>query len=47
MSDAQDHKEKMQKVQAQHRKKVSEAVDPGRGLVLINIPTNIYPIGST
>ncbi|NOD86579.1 MULTISPECIES: cob(I)yrinic acid a,c-diamide adenosyltransferase [unclassified Ruegeria] len=36
MSDAQDHKEKMQKVQAQHRKKVSEAVDPGRGLVLIN-----------
>ncbi len=36
MSDAQDHKEKMQKVQAQHRKKVSEAVDPGRGLVLVN-----------
>ncbi|WP_170571229.1 cob(I)yrinic acid a,c-diamide adenosyltransferase [Ruegeria atlantica] len=36
MSDAQDHKEKMQKVQAQHRKKVSEAVDPDRGLVLIN-----------
>ncbi|WP_171230024.1 cob(I)yrinic acid a,c-diamide adenosyltransferase [Ruegeria sp. HKCCA4008] len=36
MSDAPDHKEKMQKVQAQHRKKVSEAVDPGRGLVLIN-----------
>ncbi|NOE19112.1 cob(I)yrinic acid a,c-diamide adenosyltransferase [Ruegeria atlantica] len=36
MSDAQDHKEKMQKVQAQHRKKVSEALDPGRGLVLIN-----------
>ncbi len=36
MSDAQDHKEKMQKVQAKHRKKVSEAVDPGRGLVLIN-----------
>ncbi|KIC45011.1 cobinamide adenolsyltransferase [Ruegeria sp. ANG-S4] len=36
MSDAQDHKEKMQKVQAQHRKKVSEAVDPGRGLILIN-----------
>lgn len=36
MSDAQDHKEKMQKVQAQHRKKVSEAVDPERGLVLIN-----------
>ena len=36
MSDAQDHKEKMQKVQATHRKKVSEAVDPGRGLVLIN-----------
>ncbi|WP_120634794.1 cob(I)yrinic acid a,c-diamide adenosyltransferase [Ruegeria sp. EL01] len=36
MSDAQDHKDKMQKVQAKHRKKVSEAVDPGRGLVLIN-----------
>lgn len=36
MNDAQDHKEKMQKVQAQHRKKVSEAVDPDRGLVLIN-----------
>ena len=36
MSDAQDHKEKMQKVQAQHRKKVSEVDDPGRGLVLIN-----------
>ena len=36
MSDAQDHKEKMQKVQAQHRKKVSKAVDPNRGLVLIN-----------
>lgn len=36
MSDAHDHKEKMQKVQAQHRKKVSEAVDPERGLVLIN-----------
>ncbi len=36
MSDAQDHKQKMQQVQAQHRKKVSEAVDPDRGLVLIN-----------
>ncbi len=36
MSNAQDHKEKMQMVQAKHRKKVSEAVDPGRGLVLIN-----------
>lgn len=36
MSDAQDHKEKMQKVQAKHRKKVSEAVDPDRGLVLVN-----------
>jgi len=36
MSDAQDHKDKMQKVQAKHRKKVSEAVDPGRGLILIN-----------
>jgi len=36
MSDAKGHKEKMQKVQAAHRKKVSEAVDPERGLVLIN-----------
>lgn len=36
MSDAQDHKDKMQQVQAAHRKKVSEASDPGRGLVLIN-----------
>ncbi|WP_170474175.1 cob(I)yrinic acid a,c-diamide adenosyltransferase [Ruegeria arenilitoris] len=36
MSDAQDHKEKMQKVQAKHRKKVSKAVDPERGLVLVN-----------
>ncbi|SDX24745.1 cob(I)yrinic acid a,c-diamide adenosyltransferase [Ruegeria halocynthiae] len=36
MSDAQNHKEKMQEVQTKHRKKVSEAVDPGRGLVLIN-----------
>ncbi|SLN44773.1 cob(I)yrinic acid a,c-diamide adenosyltransferase [Ruegeria meonggei] len=36
MSDAHDHKEKMQKVQAKHRKKVSEAVDPERGLILIN-----------
>ena len=36
MTDAQDHKEKMKAVQAEHRKKVSEAVDPGRGLVLIN-----------
>ncbi len=36
MSDAQDHKEKMKKVQAKHRKKVSEAVDPGRGLVMVN-----------
>lgn len=36
MSDAQDHKKKMQQVQAEHRKKISEKVDPGRGLVLIN-----------
>lgn len=34
MSD--DHKEKMQQVQKAHRKKVSEATDPGRGLVLVH-----------
>lgn len=36
MSDSDDHKEKMKEVQAKHRAKVSEAQDPGRGLVLIH-----------
>ncbi|WP_237072563.1 cob(I)yrinic acid a,c-diamide adenosyltransferase [Pseudaestuariivita rosea] len=30
------HKEKMQKLQAAQKKKTSEAVDPGRGLVLVH-----------
>lgn len=36
MTDASDHKEKMKKMQAQHRSKVAEAQDPGRGLVLVH-----------
>ncbi len=36
MSDSEQHKEKMQQVQAAHRAKVAEKVDPGRGLVLIH-----------
>ncbi|WP_425044744.1 cob(I)yrinic acid a,c-diamide adenosyltransferase [Primorskyibacter sp. S87] len=36
MSDAQDHKQKMKKVQAEHREKVSQLKDPERGLVLIH-----------
>lgn len=36
MSDAQDHKSRMQKVQAEHRDRVAEKSDPGRGLVLIH-----------
>lgn len=36
MSDAETHKEKMQKLQAQQKKKTSEATDPGRGLVLVH-----------
>ncbi|WP_372573573.1 cob(I)yrinic acid a,c-diamide adenosyltransferase [Ruegeria jejuensis] len=36
MTDAQDHKKKMKEVQAKHRAKVSEAQDPGRGLVLVH-----------
>lgn len=31
-----DHKQEMQKLQTKHRKKVSEAVDPERGLVLVH-----------
>ena len=36
MSDAIRHKEEMKKVQAKHREKVSEARDPGRGLILVH-----------
>ncbi|MCE8007657.1 cob(I)yrinic acid a,c-diamide adenosyltransferase [Aestuariivita sp.] len=36
MSDAETHKAEMKKVQAKHRKKVAEASDPGRGLVLVH-----------
>jgi len=36
MADNSEHKDKMQKVQAKHRKKVAEANDPGRGLVLVH-----------
>ena len=36
MSDADDHKQKMQEVQAKQRAKVAELQDPGRGLVLVH-----------
>ena len=36
MSDDAAHKEKMQKVQAKHREKVSQLADPERGLVLVH-----------
>ena len=36
MTDAETHKEKMQKMQAKHRATVAEASDPGRGLVLVH-----------
>ncbi|TDK50010.1 cob(I)yrinic acid a,c-diamide adenosyltransferase [Antarcticimicrobium luteum] len=36
MTDAETHKQKMKKMQAEHRAKVSEAGDPGRGLVLVH-----------
>lgn len=36
MSDADDHKEKMQAVQAKQRAKTSEAKDPEQGLVLVH-----------
>jgi cob(I)alamin adenosyltransferase len=36
MTDQTDHKQKMKAVQAKHREKVAEAVDPGRGLVLVH-----------
>lgn len=36
MTEAADHKAKMQKMQADHRARVAEAGDPGRGLVLVH-----------
>lgn len=36
MSDAETHKAKMQKLQAEQKRKTSEANDPGRGLVLVH-----------
>ena len=36
MTDAADHKTKMKAMQAEHRAKVAEARDPGRGLVLVH-----------
>lgn len=36
MTDAEKHKEKMQAQQAKHRKKVKEAVNPDRALVLVH-----------
>lgn len=36
MSDADIHKSEMQKLQAEQKRKTSEATDPGRGLVLVH-----------
>jgi len=36
MSETTDHKEKMQKRQAEQRKKVAELQDPEKGLVLVH-----------
>ena len=36
MTDAEDHKKKMQEQQAKHRAKVREAVDPERALILVH-----------
>ena len=36
MSDADTHKAEMQKLQAEQKRKTSEASDPGRGLVLVH-----------
>ena len=36
MTDTDAHKTKMQKVQAEHRDKVSKLQDPGRGLILVH-----------
>ena len=35
MSDSDAHKSKMQKLQAEQKRKIAEAADPGRGLVLV------------
>ena len=36
MSDAETHKSKMQKLQAEQKRKTTKATDPGRGLVLVH-----------
>ncbi len=36
MTDADTHKAKMQKLQAEQKRKIDEAVDPDRGLVLVH-----------
>ena len=36
MSDADAHKAEMQKLQAEQKRKTSEATDPGRGLILVH-----------
>lgn len=36
MSDADTHKSEMQKLQAEQKRKTTEATDPGRGLVLVH-----------
>ena len=36
MSDAGTHKSKMQKLQAEQNRKIAEAKDPGRGLILVH-----------
>ena len=36
MSDANAHKAEMQKLQAEQKRKTSEATDPGRGLILVH-----------
>lgn len=36
MSDADTHKSKMQQLQAEQKRKTTEATDPGRGLVLVH-----------
>lgn len=36
MTDAETHKKKMQKIQAEHRARTREAVDPRRALVLVH-----------
>ena len=36
MTDNETHKAKMQKLQAEQKRKIDEAVDPDRGLVLVH-----------